>query len=57
MRDVIIGSMDFFVHTQKALMRLRRLNYLDELRLPGVECEGADFGEMDSQAPVGAGNH
>lgn len=33
------------------------LDYLNELRLPGVQCEGAYFGEMDSQTPVREGNH
>lgn len=45
-------SLYFFVNTEKAT-----INYLNELRLPGVEGEGAYFGEMDSQAPVREGNH
>lgn len=29
------------------------VSYLDELRLPGVKGEGADFGEVYSKAPGG----
>lgn len=30
---------------------MKELNYLNELRLPGVEREGAYFRKMDSKAP------